>query len=68
MELVVGWNGLDQIYREYPCAPGAWWVQRQQGATRQVRAARRLRLFFKANIPLAVVEAKDNAGMRWAQA
>ena len=56
-----GWNGLDQIYREYPLRAGRVVVQ---GRKARRDAATVLRadyaLFHKANIPLAVVEAKHN--------
>ena len=56
-----GWHGLDQIYREYPLRAGRVVVR---GKTAQRDKSTVLRadyaLFYKANIPLAVVEAKDN--------
>ena len=56
-----GWNGMDQIYREYPLRAGRVVVQ---GRKARRDAATVLRadyaLFHKANIPLAVVEAKHN--------
>ena len=56
-----GWNGLDQIYREYPLRAGRV-VVRGSRAHRDKSSVLRAdyALFFKANIPLAVVEAKDN--------
>ena len=56
-----GWNALDQIYREYPLRAGRVVVrgskaQRDKSTVLFADYA----LFFKANIPLAVVEAKDN--------
>jgi type I restriction enzyme R subunit len=56
-----GWNGLDQIYREYPLRAGRV-VVRGSKAQRDKSTVLRAdyALFFKANIPLAVVEAKDN--------
>ncbi len=68
-----GWHGFDQIYREYPLRAGRVVVR---GNTAHRDKATVLRadyaLFYKANIPLAVVEAKDNnhamgAGMQQAQ-
>lgn len=56
-----GWHGLEQIYREYPLRAGRVVVR---GRTARRDAATVLRadyaLFYKTNIPLAVVEAKDN--------
>ncbi|MFM1907462.1 MAG: hypothetical protein RLZZ591_1139 [Pseudomonadota bacterium] len=56
-----GWSGMDQIYREYPLRAGRVVVR---GKTAQRDKSTVLRadfaLFYKANIPLAVVEAKDN--------
>ena len=56
-----GWHGLDQIYREFPLRAGRVVVR---GKTAQRDKSTVLRadyaLFYKANIPLAVVEAKDN--------
>lgn len=56
-----GWNGLDQIYREYPLRAGRV-VVRGKKAQRDKSTILRAdyALFYKANIPLAVVEAKDN--------
>ncbi len=56
-----GWNGLDQIFREYPLREGRVVVRgskayRDKGSVLRADYA----LFYKANIPLAVVEAKDN--------
>jgi len=56
-----GWNGMDQIYREYPLRAGRMVVRGRQArrdATTVLRAD--YALFYKTNIPLAVVEAKDN--------
>ncbi len=60
MELA-GWNGLDQIFREYPLRAGRV-VVRGSKAYRDKSSVLRAdyALFYKANIPLAVVEAKDN--------
>jgi type I restriction enzyme R subunit len=56
-----GWNGMDQIYREFPLRAGRV-VVRGQRAQRDKSTVLRAdyALFYKANIPLAVVEAKDN--------
>lgn len=56
-----GWNGMDQIYREFPLRAGrvvlrGHKAQRDKGTVLRADYA----LFYKANIPLAVVEAKDN--------
>jgi len=67
-----GWHGMDQIYREYPLRAGRVVVR---GRTARRDASTVLRadyaLFYKLNIPLAVVEAKDNnhaVGVGMAQA
>ena len=56
-----GWNGMEQIYREYPLRAGRVVVR---GRTARRDASTVLRadyaLFYKTNIPIAVVEAKDN--------
>jgi type I restriction enzyme R subunit len=68
-----GWNGLDQIYREYPLRAGRVVVRGNTARRDQTTVLRAdYALFHKANIPLAVVEAKDNnhavgAGMQQAQ-
>lgn len=56
-----GWNGFDQIYREYPLRAGRVVVRGKQ-AKRDASTVLRAdyALFYKPNIPLAVVEAKDN--------
>ena len=56
-----GWNGMDQIYREYPLRAGRV-VVRGKTARRDPSTVLRAdyALFYKINIPLAVVEAKDN--------
>jgi type I restriction enzyme R subunit len=56
-----GWNGLTQIYREYPLRAGRV-VVRGSKARRDASTVLRadFELFYKTNIPLAVVEAKDN--------
>ncbi len=55
-----GWNGMDQIYREYPLRAGRV-VVRGRKARRDASTVLRAdyALFHKPNIPLAVVEAKD---------
>ena len=56
-----GWNGMDQIYREYPLRAGRVVVRGKQAQRDKSTVLRAdYSLFFKANIPLAVVEAKDN--------
>ena len=56
-----GWTGQDQIFREYPLRAGRV-VVRGSKAYRDKSTVLRAdyALFYKANIPLAVVEAKDN--------
>jgi len=56
-----GWHGMDQIYREFPLRAGRV-VVRGQRARRDGSTVLRAdyALFYKLNIPLAVVEAKDN--------
>ncbi len=56
-----GWNGMVQIYREYPLRAGRMIVRGRQArrdATTVLRAD--YALFYKINIPLAVIEAKDS--------
>ncbi len=57
-----GWDGMGQIFREYPLRAGRITVR---GRTARRDAGTVLRadyaLFFKPNIPLAVVEAKDGS-------
>lgn len=56
-----GWDGMTQVYREYPLRAGRVVVRGKQArrdATTVLRAD--YALFYKANIPLAVVEVKDN--------
>lgn len=57
-----GWHGMDQIYREYPLRAGRV-VVRGKKAQRDKSTVLRAdyALFYKINIPLAVVEAKDNS-------
>ena len=56
-----GWDGMVQIYREYPLRAGRMVVRGRQ-ARRDASTVLRAdyALFYKTNIPLAVVEAKDN--------
>ena len=57
----VGWHSLEQIYAQYPLRAGRVVVR---GKTARRDASTVLRadyaLFFRANIPLATVEVKDN--------
>jgi type I restriction enzyme R subunit len=56
-----GWHGLEQIYREYPLRAGRVVVRgrtARRDATTVLRAD--YALFYKTNIPIAAVEAKDN--------
>lgn len=56
-----GWNGIDQIYREYPLRAGRMVVRgRRVGRDATTVLRGDCALFYKLNIPLAVVEAKDN--------
>ncbi len=56
-----GWNGMDQIYREFPLRAGRVMVRGQRAQRDKSTVLRAdYALFYKANIPLAVVEAKDN--------
>lgn len=56
-----GWDGMSQIYREFPLRAGRIVVRGKQ-AKRDVSTVLRAdyALFHKTNLPLAVVEAKDN--------
>ncbi|TAH10657.1 MAG: DEAD/DEAH box helicase [Curvibacter sp.] len=56
-----GWNTVEQIYREYTLRPGRVVVRGKQ-ASRDKKSVLRADyvLFYKANIPLVVIEAKDN--------
>jgi type I restriction enzyme, R subunit len=56
-----GWDGFDQIYAQYPLRAGRV-VVRGKTAKRDTSTVLRAdyALFFKANIPLAAVEVKDN--------
>lgn len=67
-----GWDVIEQVLREYPLRPGRM-VVRGQRASRDKKSIvfADYVLFWKANIPLAVIEAKDNnhavgAGMQQA--
>ncbi len=56
-----GWDGMDQIYREYPLRAGRVVVRGKQAQRDKSTVLRAdYALFYKINIPLAVVEAKDN--------
>jgi len=59
--VAAGWTGIDQLYREFPLRAGRV-VVRGQKAQRDKSTVLRAdyALFYKANIPLAVLEAKDN--------
>ena len=56
-----GWDETEQVYREYTLRPGRM-VVRGQKASRDKNSVLRADyvLFYKASIPLAVIEAKDN--------
>ncbi|MFO1214431.1 MAG: DEAD/DEAH box helicase family protein [Burkholderiaceae bacterium] len=56
-----GWDGMSQIFREYPLRAGRV-VVRGRKAYRDAATVLRAdyALFYKPNIPLAVVEVKDN--------
>ncbi len=56
-----GWDGMLQIYREYPLRAGRV-VMRGRKARRDASTVLRAdyALFYKTNILLAVIEAKDN--------
>lgn len=58
---LAGWDTVEQIYREYTLRPGRV-VVRGRHAARDKRSILRADyvLFYKTNIPLAVIEAKDN--------
>jgi type I restriction enzyme R subunit len=56
-----GWDGMSQIYREYPLRAGRVVVRgRQARRDRSTVLRADYALFYKTNIPLAVVEVKDN--------
>lgn len=56
-----GWSEEEQIYREYTLRPGRVAVRRRVAGrdSKSVPCADYV-LFYKANIPLVVIEAKDN--------
>ena len=57
-----GWHGIDQIYREYPLRAGRVMVRGNKSHRDKDTVLRAdYALFFKANIPIATVEAKDNS-------
>ena len=56
-----GWHALDQIYAQYPLRAGRVVVRGKTARRDQSTVLRAdFALFFKANIPLATVEVKDN--------
>ena len=57
-----GWSEVEQIFREYTLRPGRMVVQGNH-SRRDKRSALRAdyALFYKTGMPLAVIEAKDNA-------
>ena len=56
-----GWNGMDQIYSQYPLRAGRMVVRGRQARRDETTVVRAdYALFHKINIPLGVVEAKDN--------
>lgn len=56
-----GWDALEQIYREYPLRAGRVMVRGNKSHRDKDTVLRAdYALFFKANIPIATVEAKDN--------
>ena len=56
-----GWDGLNQIFREYPLRAGRITVRGNRSNRDQTTVLRAdYALFYKANIPIAVVEAKEN--------
>ena len=58
-----GWNGMDQIYREFPLRAGRVVVRGQKAYRDKTTVLRAdYALFHKLNIPLAVVEAKAFVG------
>ncbi|MFM2263618.1 MAG: hypothetical protein RI959_2294, partial [Pseudomonadota bacterium] len=59
--VAAGWVGMDQLYREFPLRAGRVVVRGQKAQRDKATVLRAdYALFYKANIPLAVVEAKDN--------
>lgn len=58
---LAGWNIHDQIFREYPLRVGRVTVRGNKSHRDQSTVLRAdYALFYKSNIPIAVVEAKDN--------
>ena len=56
-----GWNGMDQIYREFPLRAGRVSVRGNKSHRDPSTVLRAdYALFYKANIPIATIEAKDN--------
>jgi type I restriction enzyme R subunit len=56
-----GWNIHDQVFREYPLRVGRVTVRGNKSRRDQSTVLRAdYALFYKSNIPIAVVEAKDN--------
>ena len=56
-----GWRGMDQIYREFPLRAGRVSVRGNKSHRDQSTVLRAdYALFYKANIPIATIEAKDN--------
>ena len=56
-----GWDALEQIYREYPLRAGRVMVRGNKSHRDKDTVLRAdYALFYKANIPIATVEAKDN--------
>lgn len=59
--VAAGWDGMEQVYREFPLRAGQVVVRGQKSQRDKSTVLRAdYALFYKANIPLAVVEAKDN--------
>jgi type I restriction enzyme R subunit len=56
-----GWNSMDQIYREFPlCADRVVVHGKAAQSVKNTLLRANYALFYEANIPLAVVEAKVN--------
>src|SRR6218665_373719 len=56
-----GWSSMDQIYRAYPLRPGrvmVWGNEARRDSSTKLRAD--FVLFYKANTPLAVVQASQH--------
>ena len=68
----VGWDSMEQIFAQYPCARAvSWCAATRPTATRARCCCADYALFYKPNIPLAIVEAKKSrlsmsAGMQQA--